>query len=111
MPLTLSCAAKEEGTYIVIVGFKDEDSAAMTPNSFVWKLTDAYGNVINSRKAVTETASSEVNIVLSGDDLALADPNRPKRVITVTGTYTSSYGTSLPYRDEVDFSVKDLIGI
>jgi len=107
----LTTNAKEEGAYTITATYTDEDGDAMTPNSVNWKLTDTAGNVINSRSAETETPGTSNDITLSGDDLAVTYRGDVKRILTIWGTYDSSYGTDLKYSDEVGFNIDELIGI
>ena len=102
----LSDVADEEGTFVVVATFSG------TPITVNWKLTDALGNVVNSRSTETETATDVVNIILSGDDLALPDKNDTTRIVTVWGTFNSdTYGNGLPYTEEVSFTIENYIGI
>lgn len=103
--------AKEKGTYIAVVTFRDPDEVLVVPNAgLTWTLTDIGGNVINSRLQVAITAASSVNIVLSGNDLVI-EPNN-ELVILVEGTFNSvTYGNNLPIKDEVHFFVDDLIKV
>lgn len=106
----LTTAAIENSTIGVRVGFEDDNRDALTPNSVIWKLTDRSGVVINNRSYVEMTPSPSVNIVLSGQDLALPDKRDRDRILTVFGTYNSSYGDNLPYADAVVIPIVNLIG-
>ena len=97
--------ATEESTYIVIFTFKDEDGAAMTPNTCLESLTDLDGTIINSIDARVNTPASVLSIVYSGDDLTLSEGVGRKRISTVLGTYTSSYGVNLPYVETAEFEI------
>lgn len=103
--------AKEKSTYTVRVAFIDEDDIAVVPNvgSLTWTLTDARGNTINSKSNVAITSASTINIVLSGADLAVSNPDDLLRVVTVQGTYNSSLGNNLTLKDEVGFYIDDLL--
>jgi len=109
----LSVKAVEESSYLIQVLFKDGDGNAVVPNAVTWTLTDVEGNVINSRTAVVATPASTVNILLSGDDLALGvtvgHVKRIKRILTIQATYTSSYGVNLPLKSSVEFEVENLV--
>ena len=108
----LETEALEQGAYTVTVAFTDEDGAAVTPNSIVWALTDDQGRTINSRSAVTATApAASYNIILSGSDLAIPRAGELDRIVTVEATYDSSYGTSLPFKDEITFKVHPLTNV
>lgn len=111
MPATLVSKAVEESTYVITASFTDEDGNAVEPEAgLTWSLYDKYGNVINEREDVTLTPATSVDIVLSGDDLALTSNDSGVRKLTVKGTYVSDLGT-LPLKDEVTFVVADLVGI
>lgn len=109
MATTLSVEAIEQSTYVITVNFYDEDSLAVVPNEASWTLTDEAGNVINSREDVAiEALAASVDVVLSGDDLAVAGATEAGRIFTVAGTYDSSLGSDLPFRDHVRFVVEGL---
>ena len=105
--------AKEKATYVITVAFKDENGTAITPKTLSWSLTDRKGRVINSREdvAVGSPSSSE-NIVLSGNDLALANNDNRIRVLSIYATYDSAtYGNDLPLREEAEFKIENLIKV
>jgi hypothetical protein len=107
---TLSDEAVEESTFVATATFKDEDGTEITPNSVTWTLTDEEGTVINSKEDETETPATTVNIVLSGDDLALQSGEGYEgfRKLLVYGTYNSDLGSNLPYKAEARFKVINL---
>ena len=108
MPTNLSDRALEEGTYIVTATFTDEDDASVIPDSITWTLTDKNGTVINSREDVSvATPATAVDIVLSGDDLAVTSTGT-LRILTVEAVYDSDAGLDLPLKDEARFHVTDL---
>jgi hypothetical protein len=102
--------ANEESTYIINVAFEDEDDNAVTPDSVTWTLTDGSGNVINNRLHVSETPATSIDIVLSGDDLAIGTNGR-SRTVTIEAVYDSAAGNDLPLNDEVTFNITDLTHI
>lgn len=105
----LSTLAPEEGTYIIEVGFTDEEGDSVVPdNGLTWTLTDVDGNVINSRSNVAIASAATINIVLSGNDLAISNNGR-KRVVTIQGAYDSDLGSNLPLKAEVRFTIADLL--
>ena len=53
--------------------------------------------------------SSSVEIVLSGADLDYDTSNQ--RVLTIEATYDSTLGAGLPLKDEVWFSIINLVAI
>jgi hypothetical protein len=104
--------AVEKSTYIVTMNFKDENDDAVVPTAATWTLTDEGGNTINGRlDVVLSGLASEMSVVLSGDDLALAagfSGNSEKRIFTVHSTYNSDLGVGLPLRDQLEFPVYNL---
>lgn len=110
MPQTLTARAIDKSTYVIVATFRDEDDALVTPNSGLnWTLTKLDGTVINSRNAVSITPGTSVTIVLSGADLDYDDGR--ERVLTIQGTYDSDLGSNLPLKDQVRFTVQDLIAV
>lgn len=107
----LPTVAAEEGTYVISLTFKDEDGTALTPTTLTWTLTDEDGTVVNSRSGVAASVAATINIVLSGDDLALSDAKKRRRCVSVSGTYTSTYGAALPLKDEIWFTIRDLLKV
>lgn len=114
MPTLLTTTAEEKSTLIVTAAFADEDGGDVIPSSITWTLTDSAGIVINSREDV-EVASpaASVDIVLSGDDLALqtGESGSVLRVLTVESIYDSGAGSDLPLKDSVKFLLNDLVAI
>jgi hypothetical protein len=113
MPTVLEEQAAERGTFGIRVTFRDENAVAVVPNSgLTWKLTDAVGTVVNSRTAQPLTSASTVTIVLQGADLALSAAYVSMvRVLTVEGTYSGDLGTNLPIKEQVEFTIVDLVGV
>lgn len=110
MPTTITTQIpNEKATAVIVVAFTDEDGAAMTPETLTWTLTDLNGNIIHGRDAESITPNTSVDIILSGDDLAIPNHSLLKRIITIEGTYNSSYGTGLPLKDQVIFTINDLV--
>lgn len=109
MPTKLTTHATEKSTYIVTAAFTDEAGNPVTPNAgLTWTLTNGAGTIVNDREDVSLTPDTSVDIVLSGDDLALSDNKDEERCLRITGTYNSSYGTDLPINDECRFTVDNL---
>ena len=112
MPTTFTTPVpNEKGTAVLGVAFTDEDDSAVTPSAITWTLTDINGTIINSRDAVSITPATSIDIVMSGDDLSLSEGIGVIRVVTVEYTYSSSYGTGLPEKDQAKFSIKDLVAV
>ena len=109
---TLTPNAKEESTYIITVSFKDENDDPATPKvGLNWTLTDTYGVIINERAGEVITPSSTINIVLTGEDLAIPSSGSRRRVITIEGAYDSSLGSNLPLKDQAKFEIDQLIAV
>ena len=115
MPTTISATKAIEGsTFIVTAAFTDEDGSAVAPDTLAWSLVDRNGTVINDRENVSvggspSLPSSSEDIVLFGDDLALADGyDEEERYLVLEGTYTSDAGTGLPLKDHLKFYVVNL---
>ena len=106
---TLTQQAVERSTYIVpIAAFYDEDGTAITPATITWSLHDGHDATVNSRSAVSATAATAYDIVLSGADLAVADNTNLTRYVTVEYTYDSDAGTGLPGKQAVWFDIQPL---
>lgn len=104
----LTTPAEEEGTYVVNMEFRDEDNVLVSPVTGTWTLTDLYGNVINSRTAVViAVLDTDIDVVLSGNDLAIDDSitDDIKRRVRFKGTYNSSLGNGLALTKEAEFTI------
>ncbi len=111
--ITLAAEAVEQSTYVIPVAFFDENGDAVVPTAATWTLTTEYGVVINSRSDVAiSPLAATVNIVLTGADLAmLGELDNRTRLLLVEATYNSSLGAGLNLRDEIEFSVRPLVGV
>lgn len=103
--------AKEKGTFVIPVTFTDEAGAALTPDSITWTLSYSNGGIVNSRTGVSIAAASSINIVLSGDDLAVIGNDDLTRKILVYIVYDSSYGNNLPQYNEETFTISNLTNV
>jgi len=112
---TISEHLAEEGTGVFTCAFKDETGAGVTPSSANWTLTDTSGTVINSRDAVTiSSLAASVDVVLSGDDLALSSGfsgTAEERVLTVEYVYDSDAGSDLPGKGECHFFIDAYVAV
>lgn len=111
--ITLKTDANERSTYVVTLGFIDAAGEAVTPDTVRWTLTNGAGVVINSRADVVATPAASVNVVLSGDDLALlaGEGMSAQRLLTVRATYTSTEGAGLPLNQEYAFALCNLAAV
>ncbi|MBU2487950.1 MAG: hypothetical protein KKA60_01020 [Proteobacteria bacterium] len=114
MPVRLTTHARERSSYVVRASFTDEEGSPVAPETLSWTLTDASGAVVNGRDSVSVAGpSSTENIVLSGDDLALAQGrDKEARILTLTGTFHSDLaGQSLPFAESARFLVENLVAL
>ena len=103
--ITLNNQAKEGGTYVIVITFKDENKNLLTPYNLTWWLSNEVGDPINNRENVSATVTAGIlNIVLQGNDLTPG-----YKILTIKASYNSTYGTGLPLRDAVKFYVQDLV--
>ena len=111
--IILAAEAVERSTYIVPVTFRDENGDAVVPTAATWTLTTEYGVVVNSRANVAILPlAATVNVVLTGADLTmLGELDNRTRLLLVQATYNSSLGSGLNLRDEIEFSVRPLVGV
>ncbi len=114
MPMALANTggqyAVSKSTFAVAVAFTDDSGAAVVPSSITWTLTDALGNIINGRNAVTvPTPAAAISIVLSGEDIDYATSASKRRVLTVSALYNSTLGAGLPDVDSLSFPIADTL--
>ena len=76
-----------------------------------WSLLEPDGTVVNEREDVTVSPAESVTIVLSGDDLAMDEAYDVERILLIEGTYDSDLGSDLPLRDQLTFTIEDLVGV
>jgi len=109
----LTTLAAEEATYPVAVSFRDLNGTEVTPDAITWSLCAPDGTIINSRDAVSvESPAADIDIVLTGDDLAKRTTLRHEpRVLHVDATYDSDLGEDLPYHGEFLFYIEDLVAV
>jgi hypothetical protein len=109
MPTVLTTKAVEQSTYIITASFTDAAGVAVVPNTITWTLTDAAGNIVNSREdeAVLVPAES-IDILLSGDDLRCPHGRDRSLILTVKAIYDSTEGSDLPLNEQVRFTVQNL---
>lgn len=102
--------AAEKGTYVIKVSFFDEDDVPVVPSSITWHLTDVNGVTVNGLVDQSFTPpASVIEVVLTGDDLALGGaPVGFTRVFSITAPYTSTLG-SLVINEEAHFEIENLI--
>lgn len=104
--------AEEGSSFYPTIAFMDEFGAAVTPTVLHWKLTDMFGNVINSRSQV-EVASpgTSLALALAGADLDALGNDVVSRLITVWGTYTSTaFGAGMTFLFQAKFNIQPRVG-
>ncbi len=107
--ITMSKTAVEKSTFIIpISAFYDDNGTGLTPDSITWSLHDGDDSVVNSKSAVSVTAATAIDIVLSGSDLAIADNSKASRYVTVEYTFTSTAGSALPGKQAIWFDIQPL---
>jgi len=111
MPIYIEDEAFEESSFIFDIDFYDEDKDSVIPKTLTWTLTDTSGNVINSREDVVVTPAAQVNIILSGDDLAITGNSDEIRVITIEATYDSDIGSDIPIKEDYSFKINNIRSI
>ena len=108
MPATLSVHAQELSTFVITVSFYDETNAPVSPSSASWTLTDRTGTkVINGRENVSIAPAETVDIVLTGNDLAITPETGRERILTIQYEYSSTAGSGLKGKDWVYFTIDD----
>lgn len=108
----LPLAAVEKSTYFPVASFLDENGDPKDVKTLKWTLTDILGATINSRKdVVVSDPTSEETIVLFGDDLAIFENDRLRRIITFNATYDSNLGNDLTLNGAAEFPIVQLIAI
>ena len=98
---------------MIRASFSDEDGTPEVPKALTWSLTTSTGTFVNEREnVVVSELAANVDIVLSGDDLAiLGTSDNRVRILTVEGIYDSALGDNLPIKDSCSFSVQDLVAV
>ena len=98
----------------VAIGFtmSNPNNVAVTPNDFIWSLTDPNGVVINGRYQETETPDTTTWILLQGLDLA-DSVNSTLRYLTIEGTYNFTLEgvpkLNTAYKGQYNFDVCKII--
>lgn len=116
MAVSLTVSPIERGTMKVSVGsFLDESEEGIVPKTFDWTLTDALGNIVNSRSGVTVSPSATVVFLLTGLDLAVDSTNESlferTRKLLLHWTYDSDLGVDLDGYEEVTFDIANTVSL
>ena len=112
MSIVITEKIPEGATRGLVVSFANSDGDAITPESVDWTLTNNSGDIVNNRDAVSETPGTSVTIVLSGDDLIMADKYDTKRFVLVetVDDYTD-LGDDKPDNEEWELTLRPLKGV
>ena len=102
----------ERSTIFPVIAFIDEEGVPTTPNSAYWILTDAKGNVVNSRDHEDITSLDDtVTLTLSGEDTALSSGGEGReRYLSVYALYNSTLGNDLPLNGMFRFRIEAMVG-
>lgn len=113
MAVSLDQIVNEQSSTVYSAAFTDENGDPVTPDSVLWTLTTTAGTVVNSRCNVSISPSATVNIVLSGDDLAMLTETEEieNRQLLVEAEYTSATFGSLPLTSVTRFGVRRVSGL
>ena len=111
MPTEITATkAVEKSTFVITATFTDDDDNPVTPDLMKWSLTDKNSVIVNNRENIVLSGlASEMDIVLSGKDLAILEgKSSEKRFLVLEGTYTSLAGSDLPLNDQLTFVVVNI---
>lgn len=115
MPTDLDIVFKEKATGVINAAFTDEDGATVVPTACTYTLTDNSGNIINNINQTAASLASSVDIVLTGDDLAIQTTEVSEaqvlRRLLVEFEYTSSLGSGLPGKQSGSFLIENLLAV
>ncbi len=114
MPITkLTSTAVEGSTYVINASPTDENDDAITPLTLTWSLQDTNKNYINSREDVSVSSPTTSNdIVLTGNDLAIAQANdNRRRYFTTKATWSGTYGASTALVESCEFKIYNSIDV
>jgi hypothetical protein len=115
MPQKLSEKAVEKSSYTVRFEFNERTPSGLVPfvpnSGLIWSLVDEDGQTVNSKKDIPiDPPAQTVDVVLKGDDLALADGHPVMRYVSIEGTYNGTAGNDLPMIDEASFQIVNIKG-
>lgn len=111
MATTLTLKANEGSTYVITATFKDEALATVDLSNSTYSLLDQNGAVVNSIEDKSFTSSGgEYDFVFTGADLYIGT-QATERTLYIVGQYDSSLGNGLYLRDNVTFTITDLLGV
>ena len=116
MPIEITeLKGTERSTMVFACTFKDEDENEVSPVTMGYTLTDTAGTVVNEIEDVAiDTPAAIENIVLSGNDLQILSGEtdvQAGRILTLSGTYDSTYGNGLYLTESIHFAISNLVKI
>jgi hypothetical protein len=106
--IVLTVTPAESGAAKATASFTDEAGDPAVPLTLAWTLSDERGNIINNRRAVTLMPAASVEWMIYGADLATGGYGT-ERVLTLSGTYTSTLGANVPLRAQAKFSIEQFV--
>ena len=114
--ITIRKKANERSTYVINMTFTDEEGESAVPTAIKWTLCNADSTPINDREQVEILVpASEVDVVLSGDDLQILeaeeDSETVDRYFVVESVYNSTLGTGLPLNEVAKFELTNFLYI
>lgn len=101
----------ERSTVAAVASFRDEAGELIIPSVVKWTLTDGDGNIINNQANIDVVPAHTVNIVLSGNDLALIAGDDGRRQVVIQAVYDGTLGDDLPIVGVLEFTVRNVPGI
>lgn len=115
MPQKLSEKAVEKSSFTIRFEFNERTPSGLVPfvpnSGLIWSLVDEDGQTINNRQDVSiDPPAQTVDVVLIGNDLALAGGHPVTRYVTISGTYNGTAGNNLPVIDEASFQIVNVKG-
>lgn len=100
--MAINVKFKYKSTAVITYEFQDEKGKSAVPKQCSWTLTNSSGEVINNRQDISiDDLSSEINVVLQGDDLI-----ESLQYIIFKGIYDSDIGANLSFREWDRFYVE-----
>lgn len=104
----IALSVNEGSTVVFTITIKDSFGNDVIPLSSEYQLSRSDGVVVNDRSFANGAYTGEL-IVLSGPDLELDESGDVQRILSIQGTYDSSYGTALCFTAEQRFYINNLI--
>lgn len=114
MTTQLSIKPTEKGTAVVTISPKDEAGVVLSVGDLIspqWQLMRIDGTIVNERSFANSSPMSSLEIVLTGDDLAIFGVRESgRRIFSFQAQYDSDAGTGLYLTAEVEFTIQELKG-